>query len=193
MVHVINRLVGSDKKVKIFKTATHVSIMDINSALYYHREKNNEMIYKGNIVFVINEYGKSRNQLQAFLPKSTTKMVFDLIKTGMFMNLFPNGYKKYGGSPKTIRARVLTIQFEPQRLRYMFQIQEGQGQVIKNGAMKMMKRDQSVQTYVGLEDTLEMALEVIDFIRHEELISLMNNNPLYSYSMYQRNRNINDQ
>jgi|SRR5690625_5110412 len=191
MVLVINQLVGTDKKVKIFKTATHVSIMDINSALYYHQEKNNEMTYKGNIVFVINEYGKSRDQLQAFLPKSTTKMMFDLIKKGMFMNLFPNGYKKYGGSPKTKRARVLTIQFDPQRSRYMFQIEEGQGQIIKNGAMKMTKRDKSVQTYVSLENTLEMAIEVIDFIRHEELISLMNNNPLYSYNIYQKNPNIN--
>lgn len=109
----INQLVVTDKKVKIFKTATHVSIMDINSALYYHQEKNNEMTYKGNVVFVINEYGKSRDQLQAFLPKSTTKMVFDLIKTGMFINLFPNGYRKYGGSLKTKRARVLAIQFDP--------------------------------------------------------------------------------
>lgn len=184
MVLVINQLVGTDKKVKIFKIATHVSIMDINSALYYHQEKNNEMTYKGNIVFVINEYGKSRDQLQAFLPKSTTKMVFDLIKTGMFMNLFPNGYRKYGGSSKTKRARVLTIQFDPQRSRYMFQIEEGQGQIMKNGAIRMTKRDKSVQTYVSLENTLEMAIEVIDFIRHEELISLMNNNPLYSYSTY---------
>lgn len=38
----------------------------------------------------------------------------------------------------------------------MFQIREGMGEVIKNGAMKMTKLDKSVQTYVSLEDTLEL-------------------------------------
>lgn len=179
--------VGTDKNIKIYKSATQVSIMDINSALDYHRQKGSEMTYRGNIIFVINEYGGSKLQLQAFLPKATAKMIFNTIQTGMFMNMYPNGYKKYGGSPKTKRARVLTILFEPQRQRYMFQIEEGDGQLIKNGAMKMIKRDKSVQTYVSLEDTLEMAIEVVDFIRHEELISLMNNEPLYSYNTYQGN------
>lgn len=62
---------------------------------------------------------------------------------------------------------------------------------MENGAIRMTKRDKSVQTYVSLENTLEMSIEVIDFIRHEELISLMNNNPLYSYSTYQKNPHIN--
>ena len=188
-VHQKKKRVGTDKNIKIYKSATKVSIMDVNSALDYHKEKNNEVSYRGNIVFVINEYGKSKNQLQAFLPKATAKMIFHTIQTGMFMGMFPNGYKKYGGSPKTKRARVLTVQFDPQRNRYMFQIEEGQGQTIKNGAMKMVKRDKSVQTYVSLEDTLEMAIEVSDFIRHEELISLINNEPLYSYNTYQEKKN----
>lgn len=190
-VHQKKKRIGTDKNIKIYKSATKVSIMDVNSALDYHKEKNNEVSYRGNIVFVINEYGKSKNQLQAFLPKATAKMIFHTIQTGMFMGMFPNGYKKYGGSPKTKRARVLTVQFDPQRNRYMFQIEEGQGQTIKNGAMKMVKRDKSVQTYVSLEDTLEMAIEVTDFIRHEELISLINNEPLYSYSTYQNQGNNN--
>src|SRR5699024_8135631 len=188
-VHQKKKRVGTAKNIKIYKSATKVSIMDVNSALDYHKEKNNEVSYRGNIVFVINEYGKSKNQLQAFLPKATAKMIFHTIQTGMFMGMFPNGYKKYGGSPKTKRARASTVQFDPQRTRYMFQIEEGQGQTIKNSELKMVKRDKSVQTYVSLEDTLEMAIEVSDFIRHEELISLINNEPLYSYDTYQEKKN----
>src|SRR5699024_8023271 len=159
---------------KIYKSATQVSIMDVNSALKYHKTKDNEVSYRGNIIFVINEYGRSGFQLQAFLPKATAKMIFNTIINGSFINMFPNGYKKYEGSPKTKRARVLTIQFDPNRSRFIFQIEEGQGQVINNGAMKMTNREKSVQTYVNVEDTLEMAHEIVDFIKHEELISLMN-------------------
>lgn len=179
-----NQTFGTDKNIKIFKSATHVSILDVQSALVYHQAKGNDVIYKGNIIFVINEYGKSKIQLQAFLPKFSAKMVTHLIQNHMFHSVFPQGYKKYGGSPKTKRARVLTIVFESDKARYKFQIEEGEGQVIKNGAMKMIKRDKTVQTYVSLQDTLELSHEVLDFIRHEELISLMNDKPLFSYSTF---------
>jgi len=179
--------VGTDKRIKIYKSATKVSIMDINSALDYHREKDNEMIYRGNITFVINEYGKSKLQLQAFLPKATAKMVFTTIQNGTFMNIFPDGFRQYGGSIASKRARVLTIRFDPNNMRYMFQIEEGEGQPMRNGAIKMKNREKSVQTYVQLDMVLEMACEVIDFIRHSELISLMNDKPLYTYSTYEGN------
>lgn len=184
-----------NKNIKIFKAATNVSLIDIGSALHYHQKKENEIVYKGNLVLTINEYGRSKVQLQAFLPKSTAKMIFELIKNNGFHQLFPQGYRKYGGSAKTMKARVLTIQYEPDKMRYKFQIEEGQGQIIKNGAMKMVQRDKVVQTYVSLFDTLEMAHEVLDFIRHQELLSLMNGNgePLYSYSTWGSQQPMNHQ
>lgn len=184
---------GTTKNIKIFKSATHMSILDVTSALDYHQTKDSDVLYKGNIVFIINEYGKSKVQLQAFLPKSTAKMVTHLIQNHMFHNVFPQGYKKYGGSPSTNRARVLTIEFEADKQRYKFQIEEGQGQRIKNGAMKMVKREKTVQTYVSLPDALELSHEVLDFIKHQELIGMLNDKPLFSYSTYQqRNEQTND-
>src|SRR5690625_7965187 len=58
----------------------------------------------------------------------------------------------------------------------------------------MTKREKSVRTYLALEDALIMATEVLDFIRHQEMISLMKNDqPLYSYSYFQTNRQSNNQ
>lgn len=186
---------NQNKNIKIFKAATNVSLIDVGSALHYYQKKENEIVYKGSLVLTINEYGRSKVQLQAFLPKSTAKMIFELIKNNGFHQLFPQGYRKYGGSAKTMKARVLTIQYEPDKMRYKFQIEEGQGQIIKNGAMKMVQRDKVVQTYVSLFDTLEMAHEVLDFIRHQELLSLMNGNgePLYSYSAWGSQQPMNHQ
>ena len=172
---------SSAKKIQIFKSATNVSILDIQSALHYHKRKNNNMIYKGNIIFIINEYGKSEIQLQAFLSKATTKMIMHSILNYSFPQLFPNGFKSYGGTISTGRARVLTINFEPDKQRFMFQIEEGQGVPTGAGGIKMSKREASVRTYISLLDALEMAHEVLDFIRHQELISLMKDEPLYSY------------
>lgn len=141
------------------------------------------MIYKGNIIFIINEYGKSEIQLQAFLSKATTKMIMRSILNYSFPQLFPNGFKSYGGTASTKRAKILTINYEqqPQQVRYFIQIEEGKGQVTKTGGIKPINRETSVRTYLDLHDALEMAHEVIDFINHQELISLINDQPLYSY------------
>lgn len=171
----------SNKRIQIYKAATNVSLLDIQSALHYHQPKGDNMIYKGNIIFIINEYAKSRIQIKAFLSKSTTKMIMNSILNFTFPQLFPNGFKSYGGTASTKRARVLTINYEPQHSRYMFQIEEGQGQITNTGGIKMVRREASVRTYIGLQNALEMAHEVLDFIRHQELISLMKDEPLYSY------------
>ena len=183
-----------NKRIQVFKSATNVSILDIQSALNYHQQKEQNFVYKGNIIFIINEYGGSKEQLQAFMAKGKTKMVMQTIQNHMFHHLYPNGITDYGGTRSTQRARVLNIRFEADKQRFVFQIDEGQGRVGRNGAINMTKREKSVRTYLALEDALIMATEVLDFIRHQEMISLMKNDqPLYSYSYFQTNRQSNNQ
>lgn len=169
------------KKIQIYKSATKVSLLDVQPALSYHKRNKDNMIYKGNIIFIIKEYATTGKQLQAFLSKATTKMIMNTIINYSFPQLFSNGFKSYGGTISTGRARILTINFEVDKQRFMFQIEEGRGVPVNSGGIKMAKREVSVVTYVSLLDTLEMAHEVLDFIRHQELISLMNDKPLYSY------------
>src|SRR5690625_4618038 len=183
-----------NKRIQVFKSATNVSILDIQSALNYHQQKEQNFVYKGNIIFIINEYGGSKEQLQAFMAKGKTKMVMQTIQNHMFHHLYPNGITDYGGTRSTQRARVLNIRFEADKQRFVFQIDEGQGRIGENGAINMTKREKSVRTYLALEDALIMATEVLDFIRHQEMISLMENKtPLYSYNYFQSNQQQNNQ
>lgn len=186
---------GASKRLKIFKTATQVSIMDVTSALDYHIEKDSEMSYRGSIAFLINEYGRSKITLQSFIPKSKCKMLFSSIIDGSFASIFPidRGFEEYGGSAKKRIARTIRVTFELNqhdfsKSRYVFQIDEGEGTVGRNGQISMKKRERSVRTYVNIYQAIEMAHEIIDYIKHEELISLMNDKPLYTWITYQNNQ-----
>lgn len=64
-------------------------------------------------------------------------MMFDLIKAGMFMNLFLKDYRKYGGSRKEKHVIFQTIQYDAHRSRFMFHVGRG---VIQNDSIKMTKR-----------------------------------------------------
>src|SRR5699024_9933120 len=138
--------IKNNKRIKIFKTATNVSLMDVTPLLDYHVEKGDEMSYRGSIGFLINEYGRSKTIIQTFLPKSKAKMVFNSIINGTFMNLFPpnQGYVEYGGSSAKKLARTLRITFELNqqdfsKSRYVFQIDEGEANIGKNGQITMKK------------------------------------------------------
>lgn len=67
-----------------------------------------------------------------------------------------------------------------------FQIEEGQGQLIKNGAIKMIQKEKSVMSYVSLYDTLELSHEVLDFINQAEFAAMINGKPLYTIMQYQQ-------
>lgn len=166
--------------VKIFKHATQKSILDVRSGLNYYQIKNNEEVYKGSIIFTINEYGHSGEQAQAFVPKATAKMVLGTIIQHHFPRIYPDGFVNYGGTPSTRRARIFTLRYDREKHRYIFQIDEGIGEVIKNGAIKMVKKEKTVMSFVSYEDTLKLAHEVLDFIRQAEIVAMMNGKPLYT-------------
>ena len=166
------------KRVKIFKTATNMSILDVTSALNYYTRNKNEEVYKGSVVFTINEYGRSKENLRAFVSKTTIKMVLNLIIQNNFYNFYPNGFREFGGTAYKKEARTFSIRFDPQSNRFIFQIDYGIGEVMNTGAIKMVKREKSVQSYLSYEETLKMANEVLDFIRHAELTAMMNGKPL---------------
>src|SRR5690625_3244844 len=176
-------------QIKIFKSATPKSIMDVRSGLNYYQKKDTEEVYKGSVMFTINEYGQSEDELRAYLPKATAKMVLNAIKTHMFPRMFPNGFRQYGGTASTKKARVFGINYDPNGKRYTFMIEEGQGQVMKTGAIKMTKKEKSVMTFVSYNDTLELAHEVLDFIGQAELVAMMNKKPLYTIMTYNQNKN----
>jgi len=169
--------------VKVYKTATKMSIMDIIDALDYHRKNDkNEVVYRGNLQFVINEYGSSKNQETAYLTKAGAKQLFYAIVNHHFPKIYANGFSEYGGSNKNgvVRSRILTVEYEQPKHRFKFQIDEGPGRMDDNGSIKMVKKEKSVRTYVSYDDGIKMGHEVLDYIKQAEIAAIMRGKPFYT-------------
>lgn len=166
--------------IRIYKYATRSTIVDISSALnYYKINKYNEKEYKGSIQFLIHQYTKEK-QARAFLPKATTKMIMDSIIKHQFHKLFPEGFSQYGGSAQKGIARILSISFDKEQLKYVLKIDEGAGKVGHNGAIMMVSKEKNAVAYIPYDEMLKMAHEIIDFIKQAEIISMLNGKPLYT-------------
>lgn len=177
--------------VKIFKTATKMSIMDIIDALNYHKENDKgEHVYRGNLQFVINEYGSSQNQETAYLTKAGAKQLFYSIVNHHFPSIYAGkSFSEYGGSNKNgiTRSRIFSVEYEQDKKRYKFQIDEGPGRMDSNGSIKMVKKEKSVRTYVSYEDALKMGHEVLDYIKQAELMAAIKGKPYYTLIPNYRN------
>lgn len=179
------------KNVKIYKTATQRSIMDVTSALEYHKEKSNgEFEYKGNVVFAITEMGNQKKYEKAFVSKKSAKVLFYSIINHTFHNLYKNGFVEYGGSKTNgqVRARVFSVKLD-QKNRFIFQIDEGSGKLGPNGSIQMANKEKTVQTYVAYEEAQKMAHEVYDYIKESELVAMIDGKPYFTLTPTYENGN----
>lgn len=166
--------------IGIYKYATRSTILDVGSALNYHKiNKRNEEEYKGSIVLTINQYTQDKI-LKSNLPKATAKMLLQTIANHSFARLFNNGYTNYGGSVANKISRITSIKFDSDQMKYIFQIDEGVGRLTKTGAVTMANKQKSVIAFVPYEETLKMAYETLDFINQAETVAMMNGKPLYT-------------
>jgi hypothetical protein len=85
-----------------------------------------------------------------------------------------NGYTEYKGTAQSKRpdgkpeARVLRIQKnDPAKYRipYAVTIEVGEGEVVGQGAVKMVQREQSVTVFLSEFDLKRFAVSVLDYIR----------------------------
>lgn len=168
--------------VKIYKSATKKSIMDVTSALDYYKEKESgELEYKGNLVFAITELVNPKKYEKAFVSKKAAKVLFYSIINHTFHNLFKSGFTEYGGSRNNgaIRSRIFTVKLDNKN-RFIFQIDEGTGTLGENGSITMNVKEKTVQTYVAYEEAQKLAHEVYDFIKESEMMALFNGKPFYT-------------
>lgn len=167
-------------QIGIYKYATKSTILDISSALNYHKvNKRNEQEYKGSIAFTIHQYTKEK-LIIGYLPKASAKLVLNAIGSHKFPRLFKNGFTSYGGSLSKNLARIFSIKFDSQQMKYIFQIDEGTGRLTKTGAISMVKKSKSVIAFVPYEEALKLAHETLDFINQAEMVAMMAGKPLYT-------------
>lgn len=176
------------KRVKIYKTANKLSIMDVTASLdYYQQKKDNEEVYKGKIIFNITDIPKGK-YLNAFVDKATTKVLMQAILSNQFNDIFNGTFVDYGGTrnedPTKIRSRIIKVKLTDKR-QYFFTIDEGKGEYTDTNSIQMIGRPETtVMRVVPFGEALEMAHEVYDYIRDQELLAVLKGKPLYTISNY---------
>lgn len=183
----------TNQHVKVFKSANDKSILDVTAALDFHKENNKgEDVYKGKVIFSITDIQKN-SYLKAFVDKSKVKVLAQSIIDHTFnAKVFKGGFTDFGGTfssdPTKVRSRVLKINLTD-RGQFVFNIDEGKGTLADKGAIKMTgKPEVSVTRYVPYEEALQMAHEVYDYIRDQEMLALMKGKPLFTISKYEGNK-----
>jgi len=173
--------------VKIAKTATQKSIMDVTASLDYRKvNAKNEDVYKGSVIFSITEM-QSGNYERAWVSKAKAKMLMHAMVNHDFEQVFgANGFTDYGGTVgPNPRARILNVKMSPKK-QFIFTINEGPGKVGENGSIQMAgKPEKTVQTYIAFHEGLQLAHEVYDYIRDEETKAMIAGKPLYTVMPYQ--------
>lgn len=175
------------KTVKIAKTATQRSIMDVTASLDYRKLNNKgEDVYKGSVIFSITEIQGGKYE-RAWVSKSKAKMLMYAIFNLQFESIFgANGFTDFGGtSGANPRARIFNVKMSPKK-QFIFTVSEGPGKVGETGSIQMVgKPEKTVQTYIAFQDALQLAHEVYDYIRDEEMKALSEGKPLYTLVPYQ--------
>jgi len=191
--------------IKIFLSITKKSAIDVSASLHKYEEKRNmegkvvEEVYRGKIIFSITQKGNDgkatymngrKRYLNGFMDKSTAKVIFKSIADDTFVTKFgKGGIQDFGGSETEdgqLRARILTITphiNEENRLtHYIFEIQEGRGE--KNrlgiGAKISGKPDVTAKSWVSYIEAQKMAVELLDYIQAQEIVSTFNGKPLHT-------------
>ena len=182
-------MAGNNQKLKIYKFANKMSIVDVLSALNYHKENNNgDLIYKGNIAILINEYGSSGKISTGYIRKENAKVLFWSIMNNMFERDFPDGFIEYGGSRKNNIVRARTITVKKKNNKYEIAISDGPGKITKTGAYQFIKQEIYVHSLIDETEAKKMAHEVYSFIQQTEMLSFMNGKPLYTILNNQSNQ-----
>lgn len=188
-----------NRNIKVFKTANDYSIMDITASLNFHKPNTkNEEVYKGKIILSITDRKKS-NYLKFFIDKAKAKVLMKSIIDHTFNEkVYSGGFSDFGGTgnrdPQKIKARTLRIDLTERR-QYKFSIYEGKGKVDKEKGKYTMIGEalKTVERYVPYEEALEMAHEVYDYIRDQEMKALINGKPLYTISEFETTSGLSDE
>jgi len=185
----------------LFKAQNQRSAIDIKPILYSYRlnEKRDEYSYSGRIGINIwsdknyaqqkqGEDNQGSNYAQAYIPKGEAKVIFGSILNGTFSKLFPDGHKIFGGSTVegNLQSRVLSLGFSNGRFEIGIDVM--QGRRTKQGAVTPAGQPfTKVMTMLQPVQAVEMAQEVMDFIRAAEIITLQQGLPLHTMDNIEHN------
>ncbi|MBL4952030.1 hypothetical protein JK635_07380 [Neobacillus sp. YIM B02564] len=158
------------QREQIFVVKTNKNVFEALDALNAENEKFNKI--QLNLV----DYAKTPS---VFVSHSINPDVLKVLATDILQGTFTD-YAEYKGSAQSKRpdgkpeARVLKIMKRSgkpgEKINYPFAItiSVGEGQVIRQGAVKMVKQEQSVNMLLSEMDMKRFAITALDYIRNFE-------------------------
>jgi len=163
---------GSLTRVQVFKHVTKDRVLDISELLSLDPRRNK-------IGFTLLEWDEERRaktRVRHFVDVADFKLVcWDILN-----NTFTE-WTDHKGSPATggglaedgaLQARVLTLRKDPKyRQPYVLKIDNGVGEQVGNGAVKMVRATDSLTLLLPEWDARRMAQTVLDYVRDWETVN----------------------
>lgn len=153
---------------QVFKLATNKAILDVSVP-----EPRGDM---KKVVWILVDYSRQPSvSVRHYMDWDVVKVLAEEVLRGTFAQSFPGGFTEYKGSAQGPQgqpeARQFDIRFDAQRqYPYTIRIQRGLGEVIGQGAVKMVRPQESVSIVATAFDMKRLLVSVRDFILHEELV-----------------------
>lgn len=158
---------GSLTRVQMFKHVTKDRVLDISDLLSLDPRRNK-------IGFTLLEWDEERRaktRVRHFVDVADFKLVcWDILN-----NTFTE-WTDHKGSPNAedgaLQARVLTLRKDPKyRQPYVLKIDNGVGEPVGNGAVKMVRATDSLTLLLPEWDARRMAQTILDYVRDWETVN----------------------
>ena len=157
-------------RVQIFKHVTKDRLLDVGDMLSLDARRNKIAI---SLVAFDEDYHATA-RVRHFVDVADAKLVCYDILNGFFTEWSDHkGSATRGdGGGESLQARVLTIRKDPKyRQPYVIKIDNGIGEQLNGGAVKMAEMTDSLTLLLSEWDARKMALAILDYIRDWETIN----------------------
>lgn len=155
-------------RVQIYKHVTKDRVLDISDMLSLDPRRNK-------IAFTLLEFDenyKAKTRVRHFVDVPDFKLVCWDILNGMFTEWDDHKGSAAPGENGELQARVLTLRKDVKyRQPFVLKIDNGIGEAIGNGAVKMARATESLTLLMPEWDARRMAQTVLDYIRDWETVN----------------------
>ena len=152
-------------RVQIYKYVTKDRVLDISDMLSLDARRNKLAF----TLVAFDENYKAQSRVRHFVDVPDFKLVCWDILHGTF-----NEWTDHKGSVHDdgMQARVLTLRKDPKyRQPYVLKIDNGVGEAVGNGAVKMVRATESLTLLMPEWDARRMAQTVLDYVRDWETVN----------------------
>lgn len=152
-------------RVQIYKYVTKDRVLDISDMLSLDARRNKLAF----TLVAFDENYKAQSRVRHFVDVPDFKLVCWDILHGAF-----NEWTDHKGSvhDEGMQARVLTLRKDPKyRQPYVLKIDNGVGETVGNGAVKMVRATDSLTLLMPEWDARRMAQTVLDYVRDWETVN----------------------